>query len=131
MRPDIVANPEVDSSNPDRFWDRNAYVCPGRTVGATQFNCNVTPIGRFGNAAAGSLVGPGTINLNFGFGKDFAITEHWRLKFEGSFTNLPNHPNFNDPGTNITSIAFGATTSVRGGDSGGNRVGQFALRLEF
>ena len=53
------------------------------------------------------------------------------MKFEGTFTNLPNHPNLNDPGTNITSIAFGKITSARGADSGGNRVGQFALRFEF
>jgi len=44
---------------------------------------------------------------------------------------LPNHPNLNDPGTTITSIAFGQITSARGADSGGNRVGQFALRFEF
>jgi hypothetical protein len=37
----------------------------------------------------------------------------------------------NDPGTGINSIAFGKITSARGADSGGNRVGQFALRLEF
>jgi len=44
---------------------------------------------------------------------------------------LPNHPNLANPGNNITSIAFGRTTSARGADSGGNRVGQMALRLEF
>ena len=59
------------------------------------------------------------------------MKERVRLTFEATFTNLPNHPNYDDPGTNITAISFGATTSVRGGDSGGNRVGQFALRLEF
>ncbi len=66
-----------------------------------------------------------------GFGKDFRVTEGSLLKFEATFTNLPNHPNLNDPGANITSIAFGRTTSARGADSGGNRVGQFALRFEF
>jgi hypothetical protein len=79
----------------------------------------------------GTLVGPGTVNLSMGVGKNFKVAERATLKFEGTFTNLPNHPNLNDPGTNITSIAFGRITSARGADSGGNRVGQFALRFEF
>ena len=60
-----------------------------------------------------------------------ASPERAALKFEGTFTNLPNHPNLNDPGTGINSIAFGKITSARGADSGGNRVGQFALRVEL
>jgi hypothetical protein len=131
MRPDILFDPHIDNPTADRFWDRSAFVCPGRTAGSTQFNCNVAPIGRFGNAASGLLVGPGTVNLNFGFAKDFRVTEQVQLSFEGSFTNLPNHPNLADPGITITSIAFGTTTSARSADSGGNRVGQFALRLKF
>jgi hypothetical protein len=91
----------------------------------------VAPIGRFGNAGVGTLVGPGTVNLSMGVGKSFRLAERASLKFEGTFTNLPNHPNLNDPGTGINSIAFGRITSARGADSGGNRVGQFALRVEF
>jgi hypothetical protein len=132
QRPDMVGHPELSSPTADNWWNRDVFVCPGRLAGAAnQFACNVAPIGRFGNAGAGILRGPGTLNLNFGFGKDFRLSEQWKLKFEGSFTNLPNHPNYNDPGTNITAISFGRITSARGADSGGNRVGLFALRLEF
>ena len=107
-------------------------MCPGRTTDSNQFNCNLpAPIGRFGNAGVGTLVGPGTVNLSLGFGKDFRLMERARLKFEGSFSNLPNHPNFADPSTTLTSGSFGVITSARGADSGGNRTGQFALRLEF
>jgi hypothetical protein len=77
------------------------------------------------------LVGPGAINLSMGLAKDFQLTERIGLKFEGTFTNLPNHPNLADPSTNISSAAFGVITSARGADSGGNRVGQFSLRLTF
>jgi hypothetical protein len=67
-----------------------------------------------------------------GFGKDFRISERHRVKLEATFTNIPNHPNLNDPSTmNITSSSFGRITSARGADSGGNRVGQIALRYEF
>jgi hypothetical protein len=132
QRPDAIRSGNIPNPTADRWWDREAFVCPGRLPGSPdQFNCNVPPIGRFGNGGVGTLVGPGTINLSMGIGKQFPIRERATLKFEASFTNLPNHPNLANPGNNITSIAFGRTTSARGADSGGNRVGQMALRLEF
>jgi hypothetical protein len=135
QRPDLVAGRKgnLDSPTADRWFDRSAFVCPGGAVGqATQFNCStIAPIGRFGSAGVGTLVGPGTVNLSMGLAKDFQLTERVRLKFEGTFTNLPNHPNLADPATNISSAAFGVITSARGADSGGNRVGQLALRIEF
>ncbi len=133
QRPDAVGtNANISNPTADHWLDRSAFVCPGRTPGAAdQYNCNVGAIGRFGNAGVGTLIGPGTVNLSMGFGKDFPITERARLKFEGSFTNLPNHPNLADPEVNITRASFGTITRARGADSGGNRVGQFALRVEF
>jgi hypothetical protein len=133
QRPDAVGiDPSLSNPTADVYWDRSAFVCPGRTPGApNQFNCAVSPIGRFGNAGVGTLVGPGTINLSMGLSKDFRLTERATLRFEASFTNLPNHPNLGDPGTNITSLSFGKVTTARGADSGGNRIGAFALRLEF
>ncbi len=133
QRPDAIADGNLSNPTADVFFNRAAFVCPGRTPGAAdQFNCNLAaPIGRFGSAGVGTLVGPGTLNLSFGLAKDFRVNERARLKFEGTFTNLPNHPNLNDPNTSINSVAFGRTTTARGADSGGNRVGQFALRLEF
>jgi hypothetical protein len=77
------------------------------------------------------LVGPGAFNLSMGLAKDFKLTERVRMKLEGTFTNLPNHPNLDDPSTNISSSQFGVITRARGADSGGNRVGQLALRIEF
>jgi len=79
----------------------------------------------------GSLVGPGTFNLSLGLSKDFQITERVRFKFECSFTNLPNHINFDDPRNNLSEGTFGQVQQARTGDAGGNRVGQFGLRLEF
>lgn len=134
QRPDAVGNVSGNLSNPtaDVWWNRTAFFCPGRTPGASdQFSCNVGAIGRFGNAGVGTLVGPGTINVSMGFGKDFRLTEKSRLKFDGSFSNLPNHPNLADPSNNIATGSFGRITTARGADSGGNRVGQFSLRFEF
>jgi hypothetical protein len=126
QRPDAVADGNVANPTADRWFNRAAFVCPGRTVGPDQFNCNVDPIGRFGNGGVGTLVAPGTVNVSVGFAKDFHITERAKLLFESTFSNLPNHPNLSDPNTTVTSSAFGTVTSARGADSGGNRTGQFA-----
>ena len=133
QRPDAIHTGNISNPTADLWWDRTAFVCPGRVAGAdNQFNCNVGAIGRFGNAGVGTLIGPGTVNLSMGVGKDFRITERTKLKFDGSFSNLPNHPNLTDPGTNITQASsFGQIFSARGADSGGNRVGLFSLRFEF
>lgn len=133
QRPDAIADGNLDNPTADVWWNKDAFICPGRQPGAAnRFNCNVTPIARFGNLGVGTLRGPGTINVSLGIAKQFPVTERVRLKFEGSFANAPNHPNLADPvSTNITSASFGAITSARGADSGGNRVGQFSLRLEF
>jgi hypothetical protein len=132
MRPDALSDGNLDNPTASMYFNKSSFVCPGRIAGASdQFNCNVTPIGRFGNAGTGTLVGPGTVNLSAGLGKDFSIAERAKLRLEGTFTNLPNHPNLTDPSTNITSVSFGIITTARGADSGGNRVGQLSLRIEF
>jgi hypothetical protein len=143
--------PDVGGGNPNNFhhtrtqwWDPNVYSCPGAPPGgglANDFLSCSNVIGRFGNARVGSLIGPKTVNLSLGLAKDFQLTERFKLKFESSFTNIPNHPNFDDPRNNLTETetlpngttvgTFGQVLASRIGDAGGNRVGQFALRIEF
>jgi hypothetical protein len=144
-RPDLTGNPNVHHTR-TQWWDPNVFSCPGFPAGTglsnNQLNCssltNGGVVGRFGNAGVGSMVGPGTVNLSLGLAKDFRLTERFKLKFESSFTNLPNHPNFDDPRNNLTECAgtpcqgtFGQVQASRIGDAGGNRVGQLALRIEF
>jgi hypothetical protein len=140
QRPDRIADGNLENATRDMWLDRNAFLCPGRTPGsATQFNCAVginpardpRPIGRFGNAGTGIILGPDTVNLSFGVAKAFAITEKVRLRVEGSFTNLPNRVNLSDPVLNITNNSFGRITSSRGSDFGGNRTGQVGARIDF
>jgi hypothetical protein len=147
-RPDLAGNPNNVHHTRTQWWNPNVFACPGRTAGQDlqndTLNCptedqnfNALPrAGRFGNAGVGTLVGPGTINFSLGLAKDFRITERVVFKFESSFTNLPNHPNFDDPRQNLTESTngqgtFGQVLESRIGDAGGNRVGQFALRIEF
>jgi len=145
-RPDLGGNPNNFHHTRDQWWNPNVFSCPGFAPGTgfsnNQLSCSGLPnggvVGRFGNAGVGSMVGPGTFNLSLGLAKDFQVTERFRLKFESSFTNLPNHPNFDDPRNNLTECVgnpcqgtFGQVQESRKGDAGGNRVGQFALRIEF
>ena len=147
-RPDLLGNPNNLHHTRELWYNPNVFACPGRAAGQdlqnNVLNCptqdslgNALPrIGRFGNAGVGSLVGPGTVNLSLGLAKGFQLTERFKLKFESSFTNVPNHPNFDDPRNNLTESVngvgtFGQVQASRVGDAGGNRVGQFALRLEF
>jgi hypothetical protein len=138
-RPDLAGNPNNVHHTREQWWNPNVFACPGGVPGQDLVNDTLScsnVIGRFGNAGVGSLVGPGTVNLSLGLAKDFRITERVLFKFESSFTNLPNHPNFDDPRNNLTENVngqgtFGQVLASRIGDAGGNRVGQFALRIEF
>ena len=137
-RPDVFGNPNKSHPTPQEWWNPNVFACPGFSAGTynncptTDANNNQLPlIGRFGNAHVGSLVGPKTINFSLGLAKDFRLTERFTLKFESSFTNVPNHINYDDPANSLTDGNFGQVTSARSGDAGGSRVGQFALRIEF
>jgi Carboxypeptidase regulatory-like domain/TonB dependent receptor len=120
LRPDRIGNGNISNPGPNGWFDINAFV--PTPAGA----------GRIGNAGVGILEGPGTVTVAGGLSKNFMVLEHVKLRFEASFTNLLNHPNFAPPSTDITSPdTFGKTSSVQTAENGGNRTGQLALRLEF
>lgn len=116
-----------------------AFVCPGNPNWSPGTACTTgsgsgpvpLPIGRFGNAGVGSVVGPGTVNLSTGLSKSFRLTERVNLKAEGTFTNVLNHTNLSDPNMNISSPSFGLISSSITSDSGGARTGQVSMRLDF
>jgi hypothetical protein len=78
------------------------------------------------------MPGPGTVGWNLGLSKRLHLHERAALRFEGTFTNAPNHVNLGDPNTNIADNNFGLITGARGGEVfGGGRTGQVAMRIEF
>ena len=139
QRPDLVGKIVPAHQSKTEWINPNAFACPSNTGYTTNSYagepCGVgvtsSPIGRFGNAGVGDIVGPGTVNLSAGLKKRFVLTERVHMQAEGTFTNVLNHLNLNDPNLNTTSPAFGTITSARGSDFGGNRTGQVAIRLEF
>ena len=69
-------------------------------------------------------------NWDFGVSKAFKITENTRLRFDANFFDLFNHPNFQNPQSNLADPAFGQSQATYG-DTGGHRVTQLALRFDF
>ncbi|MGA2046289.1 MAG: TonB-dependent receptor [Terracidiphilus sp.] len=152
---DWVPGQSVTPHGQNRFnWTNpGAFTCPGDstwTVGTAcgtgagfnpatgaALSANPLPIGRFGNAPVGSVQGPGFFNLSSGLSKNFAITERFHVRAEGTFTNVLNHTNLGDPNLNLSSGSFGLITGVEGAgnnnpnDFGSARTLQVAVRAEF
>jgi hypothetical protein len=74
-----------------------------------------------------------------GFAKEFAFHERVRLRWEISANNFFNHPNWSNPGTDITdTTGLGVITSdsavtdnASTSDRGGARAFRMGLRLTF
>jgi len=120
VRPDQIGSCNLSNPGPNGWFNMAAFV--PTPAGA----------GRPGNAGVGVCEGPGTVTIAGGLSKTFSITEKLKMRFDATFTNLLNHPNFAAPPTDISSPAtFGVTQTVQSAENGGNRVGQMSLRLDF
>ena len=139
QHPDRLKNGSLANPTANHWIDPTAFVCPGVAGWTSGQPCTIgenpgtdpPPIGRFGNSGTGVVTGPGTVNLSTGLGKSFAVTERIKLKIEGSFTNIFNHVNLNDPQLRIDAPNFGQITTARASDFGGYRTGQVSMRVEF
>ncbi len=141
--PDVTQPGTLQWLNPDAFMsavDPASGQCYG---GDRPQNC------QFGNLERNSVRGPDFFWSDFYLTKLFALTEHVKLRFEGQFFNVFNHPNFalpsvvqaGIPGQPSTQAGFGALTSTTspptgllgvglGGDSTPRMIA-FQARLEF
>jgi hypothetical protein len=139
QRPDMAGQMVPANRTRAQWLNPSGFACPsnaGYTSSSYAGNpCGVgvtsNPIGRFGNERVGNILGPGTVNLSAGLKKRFAISENVHLSAEGTFTNVLNHTNLNDPILDITNVSFGRITTARGSDFGGGRTGQVSMKLEF
>ncbi len=68
--------------------------------------------GTFGATGIGFMRGPGSWNSDLAVQRQFRFTERQRLEFRGSFYNLFNHANLNNPDTTVLNGTFGRITSV-------------------
>jgi hypothetical protein len=118
--PDRISdgNLPADQRSIVHWFDGSAFVAP--------------PNGRFGNAGTGILIGPSRQTGNLGAFKTFRPIERMSVRVQATFTNVLNHPNFNDPNLNISAPAsVGTITSVQTRDFGGPRSGLLAIFVTF
>ena len=80
-----------------------------------------------GNVGRNVLRGPNQSNLDFSVGKRFPLAESKALEFHADFFNLLNHPNRDNPVSDISTADFGKVLSF----SSSPRIVQFALKFVF
>lgn len=141
--PGVTQAGTVQWLNPDAFVstvDPSTGACLG---GNTPQNC------QFGNLGRNALRGPDFTWSDLYITKWFALTERVKLRIDGQFFNLFNHPNFSVPsrvfagipGNPSTQTGFGALASTTspptgllgvglGGDSSPRMIA-FQTRIEF
>jgi len=141
--PGVTQSGTLQWLNPDAFVsavDPSTGQCYS---GDSPQNC------QFGNLSRNALRGPDFLWSDFYLTKWFLLTEHLKLRFEGQFFNVFNHPNFGlpsvvqagIPGNPSTQAGFGALTYATspptgllgvglGGDSSPRMIA-FQARLEF
>ena len=117
LRPDRIGDGNTRSVG--RFYDLRAFARPRPDVG------------RFGNSGVGVLEGPGTVAVAGGLSRTTRVGDSLRLRFEATFTNLPNHTNFAPPVVDIDSPLFGLLRTGQVGENAGARTGQLGLTIEF
>ena len=130
VRPDRIADGRLDDGNRKYWFDTTAF---------RRVTCNLPgrpDLCRYGNAGYNILNTPGQFNLDFGFFKNFGITERMRIQLRWELFNATNTPYFGDP----NGISFSsADTLVPDGPMNGEirstrtpmRIMQFGLKFFF
>jgi hypothetical protein len=117
VRTNRIANGNLPASqrSPDYWFDINAFPIPAQYT--------------FGNAGRNILIGPGTEVANLSLRKIFSVSERIKLEFRAEFFDAFNHPNFNQPDSEIDDGpgAAGVITSL----ASPMREIQFGLRIAF
>ncbi|MGH9533596.1 MAG: carboxypeptidase regulatory-like domain-containing protein [Terriglobales bacterium] len=125
------------STPPDTYqWVNPAAFsngCP--TNSATGVPLNATTAGcSFGDVGRNTLRGPGFFWSDFFLTKQFHLTEKYKLRIDGQFYNVFNHPNLNQPASGgfnegyITSMANPPTGLLGSGLGGDTAVRMIALQ---
>jgi outer membrane receptor protein involved in Fe transport len=103
----------------NEYFDRSAYAAVNIPAGQPQ---------RFGNSGRNPIRGPGFWNVDLGLFKTVDVGRV-KVQFRAEALNALNHPNFSNPGGDISNAGtFGFITSTTGT---GERNLRFGLRVTF
>jgi hypothetical protein len=119
QRPNLVGPVSVDCGS-------------GKLVNCVSISSFALPeLYTYGSAPRNFLDGPGLVNFDMSFFKNFSFGERVRLQFRTEFFNIFNHPNFGNPNSTFIpgSTNFGTITSLALGAN--MRQTQFGLKLMF
>ncbi len=117
VKPEVAIMGGIGPGNP--YFDTKAYAPVNIPAGQTQ---------RFGNAGRNNIYGPGFFNADLGLFRTFSLTERLKLQVRTEALNALNHPNFANPGGDVSNAgSFGFVTST----VGQGRVLRFAARVSF
>jgi hypothetical protein len=108
-----ISPDDVDQRTTARYFNTAAFV--------------LQPFGTYGNVGRNTLIGPTIFSMDGSLLKNFNFTERQYLQFRFEAFNLPNHPNWSNPNTNIFSSGFGSI----GGTRTNMRQLQLALKYVF
>jgi len=110
----------------------------GQTVGkyplflnAAAFAIPGANIGRFGDAAVGSVVGPGSQIVAMSLIKNIPVREKVTLQFGIEASNLFNHKNYQPPSMLVGSSGFGTITALQTAEGAGPRIVELTGRITF
>jgi hypothetical protein len=106
---------------------------------ANQTTCpNPVATGTYGNLSRNAVNGPMFFQFDGQISRIWGIRERWKLDTRLEAFNVPNHPNFSNPGSsNPAGSSFGTITSTAGGTSLANipaltaRVFQGSIKIIF
>jgi hypothetical protein len=125
-RADVVPGASPYTKSPGLFFNPAAFTTPGLNPDGS-----FSTIGRFGNAAVGSLVGPGTRAVSMSLIKTVKFGESARLQFGAEVANLLNHRNYEPPSVAVDTAGFGTLTGLQTAEGAGPRAVQLTARISF
>ena len=132
--PLTISGTQVVGRRADQVDGVNPYVAGAPVVDAstgtvtylTAAAFTIAPTDRLGNAARGSVRGPGYQNWDITVRKQIPLKGTVRVQFEASFYNAFNMLNWQNPSTNLTGSGFGLITAAQP-----SRQVQLGFRVTF
>jgi hypothetical protein len=123
LRPNVIGDPN------NVVGDRYVTNQTGEITGIRWFNTSAfqaAPSGNYGDAGTGTIVGPGSWDLDMALSRFFPITERQQIEFRAEAFNVMNHAQFGDPDTSLSDPTAGQVRTAAA-----PRIMQLALKYIF